>query len=229
MDLIYKRKAIMKKILLFLIIIITSLLSCGNKNDFVTAAKSSKSVVLVNTYSLDSLNAEVLSNYGSGVIITKNGYILTCNHLTKHADSIVIILGDEEFTAKLVDINIRLDVSLLKVNGKLHPIKLGNSNKIKVGQNVLTIGYPLYLGLTVNTGIISGRLDGVKYNMLNTNYIQTDAALNPGNSGGALVDDEGRLIGINNMLISPTGYYVGYSFAIPINEIMEYFKEDLKN
>ena len=225
MELIYKRKEIMKKILLLLVVIIVSLLSCSSKDDFVKAAKSTKSVVLVNVYALDSCQEKVFSNYGSGVVVLEDGYIVTCNHVTKNADSIVVIAGGNSMTAKLVGANLRLDISVLKVNKNLKPIKIGNSDNIQTGQNVLNIGYPIYLGITVNSGIISGRLDGSKFGLLNLNYIQTDAALNQGNSGGALTDDKGRLIGINNMIISPTGFYVGYSFAVPINEVMKYVEE----
>ena len=224
----------MKKILLYLILLI-SLISCNHKNDFTKAvSKSSESIVMVHCFQIkyDVFHHpdSVVMNYGSGVVIKKNGYIITCNHITQNTDSIIVIDRDDTLGARLVSYNKDLDMSILKVNKKLEPIKITNSNNVKVGQNVLCLGYPLQIGLVANGGIVSSRIKG---NVINSehivNYIQSDAVMNIGNSGGALVNDEGELIGINDMMITHTGYYIGYSFAIPINDIMEYADKIIKN
>ena len=215
----------MKKMLMFLTLIISSFLSCGNKKDFVKASNSRESIVLIKAYKDKSLYAS-----GTGIVLQKDGYILSCGHVTALCDSIIIISGDDTLKARFVDEYPSYDFAIFKIDKKLKPIKIGNSDNIKIGQNILNIGYPLALGLTVNSGIISNIVDGRAYKFVcHVNYIQTDAVINAGNSGGALVDIKGRLIGLNEMMVTYTGYYIGYSFAIPINNIIPIADEIIKN
>jgi serine protease Do len=169
---------------------------------------------------------------GSGVIITPDGYIITNNHVIDGADEISVTLNDKTtYTAKVVGSDPNTDVALIKVDGKNLPtIPFGNSDDLKVGEWVLAVGNPMNLTSTVTAGIVSakGRNLGIiggnnydqnpkKANMSIESFIQTDAAVNPGNSGGALVNLRGELVGINTAIMSQTGSYTGYSFAIPVN------------
>ena len=166
--------------------------------------------------------------YGSGVIISNDGYIVTNNHVVDGADEIEVTTNDDRvFKAKVVGSDERTDVALLKVEGKdFHALPFGDSDILKVGEWVLAVGNPFNLTSTVTAGIVSakgrGDITGGGYGSMSAqdkiqSYIQTDAAVNPGNSGGALVNTKGELVGINTAIISETGNYVGYSFAIPIN------------
>ncbi len=156
---------------------------------------------------------------GSGVIISEDGYIITNNHVIANANEIEITLNDKKtYKATLVGTDTTNDIALLKIDAKNLPfIPFGNSDMIKVGEWVLAVGNPYNLTSTVTAGIVSAKgrdLDG------NTNidsFIQTDAAVNPGNSGGALVNTRGELIGINTAISSRTGSFIGYSFAVPSN------------
>ncbi len=157
---------------------------------------------------------------GSGVIVTKDGYILTNNHVTENADEIRVALNDgREFSAQVIGRDLKTDIAVLKVNADDLPfITLADSDKIEIGDLVLAIGNPFGIGQTVTMGMISakGRTlmpDPTKYE----DFIQTDAAINRGNSGGALVDAEGRLVGINTAILSETGGNMGIGFAIPVN------------
>ncbi len=155
---------------------------------------------------------------GSGVIITKDGYILTNNHVVDNAEEVTVSLADgREFTAKVVGRDPKTDVAVIKVDGKdLPTVPMADSDKVEVGDIVLAVGNPFGIGQTVTTGIVSatGRGNmGLDYE----DFIQTDAAINPGNSGGALVDAEGRLIGINTAILSRSGGNQGIGFAIPAN------------
>jgi serine protease Do len=155
---------------------------------------------------------------GSGVIVTKDGYLLTNNHVVENADEVKVALGDgREFTAKVVGKDPKSDIAVLKIDAKdLPAIDLADSDKLEVGDVVLAIGNPFGVGQTVTSGIISATGRG----SLGLDYedmIQTDAAINPGNSGGALVDAEGRLIGINTAIISRSGGNQGIGFAVPVN------------
>ncbi|MEI6815846.1 MAG: Do family serine endopeptidase [Bacteroidota bacterium] len=159
---------------------------------------------------------------GSGVIITDDGYIATNNHVIENADKVLITLNDKrEYSAKVIGRDPTTDLALLKIDEKGLPfISYGNSDDVKVGQWVLAVGNPFNLTSTVTAGIISAK--GRNINILQGNtkiesFIQTDAAVNPGNSGGALVNTSGELIGINSAIASNTGSYTGYSFAIPVN------------
>lgn len=157
---------------------------------------------------------------GSGVILTHDGFIVTNNHVIDNADDIEVVLNDKRtLKAKIVGRDPKTDIALLKVDAKDLPfISFGNSDEVKVGEWVLAIGNPFNLNSTVTAGIISAKARNIQ--ILNEQYaiesfIQTDAAVNPGNSGGALVNLKGELIGINTAIASKTGSYAGYSFAIP--------------
>jgi Do/DeqQ family serine protease len=162
------------------------------------------------------------SGTGSGVIYTSDGYILTNNHVVEFADEYEVTLHDNrEFRARLVGRDPDTDMAVIKIEaGDLPAIELGNSDDVKVGEWVLAVGNPFDLTSTVTAGIISAKgrdIDIIKGGKAIESFIQTDAAVNPGNSGGALVDVSGRLIGINSAIATPTGVFAGYSFAIPVN------------
>jgi serine protease Do len=157
---------------------------------------------------------------GSGVIVSPDGYILTANHVVEGADKVKVALasGEKEFDAKVIGTDPPTDTAVLKVDGKNLPaITMADSDKLEVGDVVLAIGNPFGVGQTVTMGIVSalGR-GGFGINNYE-NFIQTDAAINVGNSGGPLVDAEGRLVGINTWIISRTGGFQGLGFAVPIN------------
>lgn len=165
-------------------------------------------------------NPEPLLGSGSGVILTRDGFIVTNNHVIENADEIKVILNDKRsFDAKLVGRDPNTDVALLKINANDLPfLPFGNSDELKVGQWVLAIGNPFNLTSTVTAGIVSAKarnINIIQDNFAIESFIQTDAAVNPGNSGGALVNLNGELIGINTAIASRTGSYSGYSFAIP--------------
>lgn len=162
------------------------------------------------------------SGTGSGVIYTSDGYILTNNHVVEFADEFEITLHDNrEFKARLVGADPSTDMAVLKIDANNLPaIELGNSDDVKVGEWALAVGNPFDLTSTVTAGIISAKsrdINIIRKGAPIESFIQTDAAVNPGNSGGALVDVNGRLIGINSAIATPTGVFAGYSFAIPIN------------
>ncbi|MCV9931038.1 trypsin-like peptidase domain-containing protein [Flavobacterium sp. LS1R47] len=156
---------------------------------------------------------------GSGVIISADGYIVTNNHVIKNATEIEITLNNKKsYTAKLIGTDSKMDIALLKINAdeKLPYTVFANSDSVKVGEWVLAVGNPYNLTSTVTAGIVSAKARNLDTNGIQS-FIQTDAAVNPGNSGGALVNTRGELIGINTMISSTTGSYVGYSFAVPSN------------
>ena len=165
---------------------------------------------------------------GSGVIISKDGYIVTNNHVVKDADEISVKLNDNrEFTGRIVGLDETTDLALIKVDAKNLPaITIGNSDDLKLGQWVLAVGNPFNLTSTVTAGIVSAKARSLHANGVES-FIQTDAAINAGNSGGALVNERGELVGINAMLYSQTGSYSGYGFAIPTS-IMNKVVADLK-
>ncbi len=168
---------------------------------------------------------------GSGVIISEDGYIVTNNHVVKDATELEVTLNNNKtYKAKLVGTDSKMDIALLKVEAgeKLPYATFGNSDTIKVGEWVLAVGNPYNLTSTVTAGIVSAKARDLSNNGIQS-FIQTDAAVNPGNSGGALVNTRGELVGINTMISSQTGSYVGYSFAVPSNlarkiveDLMEY-------
>lgn len=159
---------------------------------------------------------------GSGVIISDDGYIITNNHVIKNAEQIEVTLNDKRsFTAKLVGTDVTTDIALLKIEVENLPkLDYGNSDKLKIGEWVLAVGNPFNLTSTVTAGIVSAKARNInilRENFAIESFIQTDAAVNPGNSGGALVNTKGELIGINTAIASRSGTYMGYSFAIPIS------------
>lgn len=173
--------------------------------------------------------------FGSGVIISQDGYIVTNNHVVEGADDLTIRLNDErEFKGRIIGTDPSTDLALVKIEGKDFPtIPVGDSDALKVGEWVLAVGNPFNLSSTVTAGIVSAKArslggqtaDGKAADI--QSFIQTDAAINSGNSGGALVNSRGELVGINAMLYSPTGAYSGYGFAIPTS-IMKKVVADLK-
>ncbi|MFH1004807.1 MAG: Do family serine endopeptidase [Bacteroidota bacterium] len=164
---------------------------------------------------------------GSGVIISGDGYIVTNNHVIKNADKIEVVLFDKRtYSAQVIGKDGATDIALLKINEQNLPYLIyGNSDYVKVGEWVLAVGNPFNLTSTVTAGIVSAKarnINALEYDPSKDIYpiesfIQTDAAVNPGNSGGALVNTSGQLIGINSAIASNTGSYTGYSFAVPVN------------
>jgi serine protease Do len=173
---------------------------------------------------------------GSGVLISADGYIVTNNHVVDGANEITVRLNDKkDFKAKLIGRDPSSDLAVLKIEAKNLPyLAFANSDDVRLGQGVLAIGYPLGLETTVTSGIVSAKSRSLGINSRQSSapveaFIQTDAAVNPGNSGGALVNVDGDIIGINSAIASPTGSYAGYSYAIPSNlvkkvvaDIMQY-------
>lgn len=157
---------------------------------------------------------------GSGVIISTDGYIITNNHVIDNADKIEVTLNDKRsFAAKLIGVDAVTDIALLKIEATDLPIiAFGDSDKLKVGEWVLAVGNPFNLTSTVTAGIVSAKARSLGMGKMGIeSFIQTDAAVNPGNSGGALVNTNGELVGINTAIASQTGNYAGYSFAVPIS------------
>lgn len=163
---------------------------------------------------------------GSGVVVSPDGYIVTNNHVVADANEVTVTFNDRYTAkAKVVGTDPSTDIAVLKVEGE-HDVpfmEFGNSDDVRIGQWVLAVGFPLNLEATVTAGIVSakGRALGVNKQRSGAtaieSFIQTDAAVNPGNSGGALVNTSGQLVGINSAIASPTGSYAGYSYAVPAN------------
>ena len=171
--------------------------------------------------------------FGSGVIISQDGYIMTNNHVVAGSEEITVTLNDNRtFKAKLIGRDPGSDIALIKIEGKdLPTIPFGDSDKLRLGEWVLAVGNPFNLTSTVTAGIVSAksRSTAAAGDQLEVSaFIQTDAAVNSGNSGGALVNAAGELVGINTMIYSQTGNYAGYSFAVPIN-IAAKVVSDIKN
>lgn len=180
--------------------------------------KINPAIVCVDSQISDGLSC------GTGCIINKNGIILTSAHVIESESIIVTMSNGQNYTAKVIKkLGENKDIALLKINTSfdLKTVKLGNSEKIKVGQKVLAIGNPFGFNGTLTQGIIS-RIDYTK------NRIQTDAAINPGSSGGPLLNKRGEIIGINQAIYNPDNNIsnIGIGFAIPINLVKEYLKED---
>lgn len=178
------------------------------------------------------MNSMPKQGTGSGVIIDGSGYIVTNNHVVDFADEITVTLYDQrKFKAKKIGTDPSTDLALLKIEGEDFPtLEYGNSDDIKVGEWVLAVGNPFNLTSTVTAGIVSAKgrnIDILEGKTAIESFIQTDAAVNPGNSGGALVDQSGKLVGINTAIASQTGSFSGYSFAVPAS-IVKKVVEDLK-
>lgn len=215
--------------------------SAGNFMDFTMAAEKSVNAVVhikttsehVNNLAYDPFaelffgpqkrqQSYIQQGSGSGVIISEDGYIVTNNHVVAGSDKIEVILNDKRtYAAELIGTDASTDVALIRIKEKGLPfLTYGNSDAVRVGEWALAVGNPFNLNSTVTAGIISAK---GRNNILNNSqrpiesFIQTDAAVNPGNSGGALVNTDGELIGINTAIASSNGAYQGYSFAIPVN------------
>lgn len=173
---------------------------------------------------------------GSGVIISEDGYIVTNNHVVEGADKVDVTLNDKyKYIADVIGTDPATDLALIKIDAKSLPfMQFANSDDVRVGEWVLAVGNPFNLNSTVTAGIVSAktrRIDIIHKDLAVESFIQTDAAVNQGNSGGALVNTSGELIGINSAIASQTGSYTGYSFAIPsnlvkkvVNDLAEYGK-----
>jgi len=169
---------------------------------------------------------------GSGVVISEDGYIVTNNHVIDKADELTVTLNNQKsYKARVVGFDKKSDIALLKIEAKekLTYIPFGDSNNVKIGEWVLAVGNPYNLTSTVTAGIISAKSRDLDGDSNIQSFLQTDAVVNPGNSGGALVNTHGELIGINTAISSKTGSYIGYSFAVPSNttkkiveDILEY-------
>lgn len=227
----------------------TSMVPQSGVNDFIFAAENTvHAVVHVKTKATVSSNysnplyeffygpgtnqEREVRGFGSGVIVTPDGFIVTANHVIDEADAVDVTLNDKRtFSAEVVGRDPSTDIALLKIKATGLPfIKFGNSDALRLGQWVLAVGNPFNLTSTVTAGIISAkgrelRLNDDQYSI--SSFIQTDAALNQGNSGGALVNTEGELIGITTAIYSPTGTYAGNSFAIPTSIVKKVY-DDLK-
>jgi len=173
---------------------------------------------------------------GSGAIISEDGYIVTNNHVVSGADEITVTLNNKKvFKAKLIAADPSSDLAVIKIDAKNLPFLIyGNSDDVKVGQWVLAVGYPLTLETTVTAGIVSAKGRTLEINRRQSDspvesFIQTDAAVNPGNSGGPLITTDGKLIGINSAIASPTGAYAGYSFTIPVNIVKKIVSDLMKH
>ena len=170
---------------------------------------------------------------GSGVIVTSDGYIVTNNHVVQDAEKIMVTLNDKRvFKASIIGTDPSTDLALLKIDASsLSFLAYGNSDEVRIGEWVLAVGNPFDLTSTVTAGIVSAKARNI--NILGSqgaieSFIQTDAAVNPGNSGGALVNTRGELIGINAAIASGTGNFVGYSFAIPVNIVRKVVEDFMK-
>lgn len=193
---------------------------------------SSGNPFLDDFFGLHRQQPQIAQGFGSGVILSTDGYIVTNNHVIEDAQKIKVILNDKrEFEARLVGTDPSTDIALLKIDvNDLPYLTYGDSNELKLGEWVLAVGNPFNLTSTVTAGIVSARARNLGINsdqMAIESYIQTDAAVNPGNSGGALVNQQGELVGINAAIASRTGSYSGYSFAVPVT-IVKKVVDDLK-
>lgn len=206
----------------------------GEGLDFTdAAAKTVHTVVHVKNVSIRTVSNPIMEFFygfqggqqqeqigtGSGVIISEDGYIVTNNHVIKEASELEVTLNNNKsYKAKLIGTDSKMDIALLKIEAdeKLPYSTFADSDQVKVGEWVLAVGNPYNLNSTVTAGIVSAKARNLDTNGIQS-FIQTDAAVNPGNSGGALVNTRGELIGINTMISSQTGSYVGYSFAVPSN------------
>jgi len=172
---------------------------------------------------------------GSGVLITGDGYIVTNNHVISGADEITVTLTNKKvYKAKVIGADPNSDIAVIKIEASNMPyLVYGNSDDVKLGQWVLAIGYPLNLDVTITAGIISAKNRSIDVNSRQgdkpiESFLQTDAAVNQGNSGGALVNTNGELVGINSAIMSPTGSYAGYSYAIPVNIVKKVVTDIVK-
>jgi serine protease Do len=214
-------------------------------SDFtIASAVSTPSVVYITTVSANQNNNNWFDWYlngggnnfvagsGSGVIFSKDGYIITNNHVIQGAEKIEVVHNKITYQAKIIGTDPSSDLAVLKIQAENLPaIKIGNSTIVKIGEWVLAVGNPFNLTSTVTAGIVSAK--GRNINIVNSSFpiesfIQTDAAINPGNSGGALVNLNGELIGINTAILSKTGSYTGYGFSVPVDIVKKVVADLIK-
>jgi Do/DeqQ family serine protease len=206
--------------------------SITNVNEFTEAAlRSTPAVVHIKSPGKDNNNNELFDlgsmSSGSGVIVSADGYIITNNHVVDGAKEVKVTLNDKRtYNAKVKGTDPTTDLAVVKIkekelgSRKLTALDYGNSDQVEVGQWVLAVGNPFNLTSTVTAGIVSAKgrnIDILEGTYSVESFIQTDAVVNPGNSGGALIDTDGNLIGINTAIITRSGRYEGYSFAVPVN------------
>jgi serine protease Do len=196
------------------------------------AALSAPAVVNIKTVENNKRNGagEELSSTGSGVIISPDGYIVTNNHVVEGSSEIEVALNDRrKFIGKVIGFDKMTDIALVKIEAQNLPAMIfGNSDSLQVGEWVIAVGNPFELNSTVTAGIVSAKarnIDIIEDASSIESFIQTDAVVNPGNSGGALVNTNGELIGINTAIITHTGQYEGYSFAIPSNLVQKIIRD----
>jgi S1-C subfamily serine protease len=225
---------------------ISSRIASESPDDFVEASRTStQSVVYIKNIServyrqsfmdmffdMGGQSTETISS-GSGVIFTADGYIVTNNHVVADADRLEVIVGKNSYDAKLIGTDPASDLAVLKIDEKnLSAIPIGSSKNLQVGEWVIAVGNPFNLTSTVTGGIVSAKaraLHIVKDKFPLESFIQTDAAINPGNSGGALVNRKGELVGINTALLSRTGSYAGYGFAVPVDIVKKIVNDLIK-
>lgn len=222
------------------------LISDTNSDDFVSASrKSTQSVVYIKNISTTTYRMSFMDMFfgepgraservssGSGVIYSADGYIITNNHVVADADKLEVVHGRNSYEASLVGVDPSTDLAVLKIDGdKLPVLPLGSSKELQVGEWVIAVGNPFNLTSTVTGGIVSAKARAL--NIVNDkfpieSFIQTDAAINPGNSGGALVNRQGELVGINTAIISRTGSYAGYGFAVPVDIVKKIVDDIIK-
>lgn len=198
------------------------------------ASKATPSVVYINSISQNSVayspwdllfggggGSQTQVSSGSGVIFSSDGYIVTNNHVIENAEKIQVLYNKKSYEAELIGTDQSTDLAVLKIKeNNLPAITIGSSRLLQVGEWVVAVGNPFSLSSTVTVGIVSAK--GRKINIVDDrfpleSFIQTDAAINPGNSGGALVNKNGDLVGINTAILSRTGSYTGYAFAVPVD------------
>lgn len=211
----------------------------------VTARAVTPTVVHIRTQGSNSKGKSVLPDSwggtdqlsegsGSGVIISNKGHIVTNRHVVSNARSISVTLNDRStYAAQVVGIDAATDIALLKIDAgrSLPSLDYGDSDAVQVGDWVLAVGNPFNLASTVTAGIVSAKARNINISASNSaveSFIQTDAAVNPGNSGGALVDASGKLVGINTAIATPTGYFAGYSFAVPVTLVRKVVEDFLR-
>lgn len=213
-----------------------------NQSFVLASSQSTQSVVYIKTTSEREIRSSWFDLFfdggrmgqtvssGSGVIYASNGYIITNNHVIQNASNIEVVHNRRSYEASIVGTDPSTDLAVLKIEGENFPnIQMGNSRELQVGEWVLAVGNPFNLTSTVTAGIVSAK--GRELNILKSSFplesfIQTDAAINPGNSGGALVNTRGELVGINTAILSQTGSYTGYGFAVPV-DIVRKVADDL--
>lgn len=208
------------------------------------AAKATQSVVFINSISEgasysywdwffgEGSNRQTQVSSGSGVIFSSDGYIVTNNHVVESAERIEVNYNKRTYSAELIGTDPSTDLAVIKINEtNLPAITLGNAKNVQVGEWVVAVGNPFSLASTVTAGIVSakGRRIGILEDKFPIeSFIQTDAAINPGNSGGALVNRNGELVGINTAILSRTGSYTGYAFAVPVDIARKVFNDLVK-